>query len=335
MTLRFIDSFDDRDGTYLSQKWNTNAGSIYAGGRNGTQCMSAAGAHKILDDQTTWIVGFGLYYHTDALATFMEFWDNLGNYQMSITTLSGGTLRVAYGSGIPIVGDSTSPLLFDEYQYIEVKVVIHDTNGSVDIRQNGISIFHADSIDTDYTDVGSVSQIVFPHLTANDFIDDVYICDGNGTKNNDFLGDCHIEYILPNGAGTPATAEWLNSGDDTASLYTMVDENPPGGDRNYDLGASLPVKDVWAFPDLAAESNSILGIQVNCLARVEDLDVAVNMKNVCRSGGVDYLSDAYLVDNTDYLYHTSIWEQNPNGTVDWTRITFNAAEFGYEREAAS
>jgi hypothetical protein len=333
MTLRFIDSFDDRSGDELNMKWDTNTNWIQAGGRNGTTCMDLPhAAVKIFDDQITWIVGFALYYHTNAVASFMTFLDHDSGAQMSIKAIPDGYLRVTYGAGIPIIGDSTLPLLFDEWQYVEVKVHIDDTVGTFDILRNGTSIYHVDTIDTDYTDVGSVNQIVFPSLTADDFMDDLYICDGNGSKNNDFLGDCHIEYILPNGVGTPATSEWLNSDDDTASLYTMVDENPPIGDRNYDLGASLPVKDVWAFPDLSAESNSILGIQVNCLARVEDLDTSVAMHNICRFDGTDYNSASFTVNDLDYKYYMSIWERDPTNTANWTKDSFNSAEFGYERE---
>jgi hypothetical protein len=332
MTLRFIDSFDDRDGDYLEEKWYINTNWIQAGGRNGTTCMDIPhAAHKVLDDQTTWIVGFALYYHTNGIASFMSFWDNLSQYQLSISTLGGGFLRVSYGAGIPIIGDTSAPLLFDQWQYVEVKIVIDDTVGSIDIRFDELNVFSASGIDTDVTDVGSVCEIVFPDITNNDFIDDVYICDGNGTMNNDFLGDCHIEAILPNGVGTPATAEWLNSDDDTASLYTMVNDNPVDWRRNYNLGAALPVKDVWSFPNIVVESSSILGIQVNTLARVEDYDHAVSIHNICRSGGIDYISVSYIV-RDDYLYFSSIWERNPDGPTDWLTVDFNLAEFGYVRE---
>jgi hypothetical protein len=123
------------------------------------------------------------------------------------------------------------------------------------------------------------------------------------------------------------------------SIYTQVNDYPPSAwGYNYvdNLLTALPVKDVWAYPDIAVEANHILGVQVSALAQAVDYDVDIIMHNVCRSGGADYDSTSFYVYNWmgffDFLYFSSIWEQNPDGPTDWLRIDFNAAEFGYERE---
>ena len=335
MTLRFVDSFDDRDGTELDQKWHVNANWItVGGGRAGTNCMDLPhAAEKQFMQEHGWTVGFALYYHTDAISQFFSFWDVLDQYQLSITTLAGGLLQVASEAGAPIFGVSTAPLLFDQWQYVEIQVVCDAVAGYVIIHLDEIEVYNSGFVNTDPTGAGAIATLVFPSITTDDFIDDVYICDDNGAMNNTFLGDCHVECILPNGVGTPPTAQWVNSFDDTASLYTMVDEVPPGFDYNYDLFVAPPVKDVWSFPDIAVELNSILGVQVNCFVRREDEVDWVDMHNICRSGGADYSSITYGVSETDYIYKMSIWEQNPDGPINWLRIDFNAAEFGYEREA--
>lgn len=335
MTLRFVDSFDDRDGDYVDAKYFAYTLNWIGVGRTGANAATLRSSfQKWFMAEHGWTIGFALYYHVDQTGSFFAFWDILDQYQLSISTLAGGFLQVGSGAGVPIFGVSTAPLLFDTWQYIEIKIFCDSVNGSLEIRQNGIPIYTGLGIDTNPTGAGAITSLIFPDLTSSELMDDVYICDDNGSVNNDFLGDCHVECILPNGDGTPATAGWFD-GDDIGfpSIYTQVNDYPPSGwGYNY-VEVPLPAKDVWSYPDIAAEVNSILGIQVNCFADVEDDVSVIEMENICRSGGIDYESLHYTVpfDAWEFWYFMSVWEQNPDGPKDWTVADFNNAEFGYNR----
>jgi hypothetical protein len=355
MTLRFVDSFDDRTTQYVDVKYRDATGTHYpftansvhvAGGRNGTNGADCASSFPMwFIEEKTWIIGFALYYHVDtADAVFMQFTDILSNEEITIHTLAGGILEVCGGAGAPVFGISTAPLLFDTWQYIEVKVFCDGANGTVEIHLDEVPICLVTGVDTDPTGAAAISNILFPALTTDDVIDDIYICDDHGVDNNDFLGDCHVECILPNDDGTPPTAEWFN-GDivGTPAIYQNDGEYPASRlHYNYwDEAMPVPSTDVWSYPDIAVEANDILGVQVSCFAEIH-VDIppppadSSEMRNICRSGGIDYESLPYTVIPlgwNEFQYYSSIWETNPDGSVYWSVVDFNAAEFGYKLDA--
>jgi hypothetical protein len=333
VTLRFIDSFDDRDTTYLSEKYSFNSGTIVAGGRNGTQGLDVRIGNKIFTDQATWVVGFAYYLTNDfQVASFLNFLDSWGASQLYFR-YNTGVIEAYSGGGGPFIGATVATLTLNAWAYVEVKVVIDNVNGSIEIRFDEVPVYTIAGIDTQTTAQPLAQTIEFPEL-GNFVIDDLYVCDGSGAMNNDFLGDSRITAILPNGDGTPATAEWDSSGGG-ASIFSNVNTNPPAGfPDNRNSGVGLPVKDVWAYPNIVAGTDHILGVQVNALARLEDDLSIVNAHNICRSGGADYSSTSYWMVNAPnpYQYYMRIWEQNPDGPINWLLMDFNLAEWGYERE---
>jgi hypothetical protein len=189
------------------------------------------------------------------------------------------------------------------------------------------------SVDTQYTAFASANSINFANYYQDMYMDDIYICDATGGIHDDFLGDNRVEAILPDGAGTPATAEWVSSGGG-AAVVGNVDDNPPDGDTTYNYrdGAGLPLKDVWAFPAIASASGIINGVQVNTLCKKDDAGV-VSMEHVVRSGAGDNNSASFNIPTGSYIYESTQWDQDPNGPIDWTVTNVNAAEFGYRRSA--
>ena len=89
------------------------------------------------------------------------------------------------------------------WYYIECKVYIHDTNGTVDIQVNGISDLSLTNQDTKYsTSFTGASQIQLNLNAAVDLVfDDLYIADGTAGVNS-FIGPCKIECLRPNGDDT-------------------------------------------------------------------------------------------------------------------------------------
>jgi len=328
MALRFIESFD----TGATDKWDTCPGSLVAGGRNGNGYDMSGSAKKTLDAQTTWIIGLACKTsQVVQLGTFLEIQDAAGASHLAFI-YDSGPIYVMDHDGVTL-GTTSVSFTADEYIYVEIKAFIDDT-GTVEVRFNETPVMSLTGVDTKSAAVGDAVKIVFPDL-ANFIIDDIYICDGTGSNNNDFLGDCYVTCVLPNGSLSPDKAEWKSSVDDGQSVHENVDTaEPDTSPYNYDTSGGN-VTDIWEFTDIAA-ADDIYGVQVSCRAEAEDSDSTVAMHNVCRIGGsagTEYDSASYNL-TTAYTYHSNVWEQNPDTSMDWDKDTINAAEFGYEREVA-
>ena len=71
---------------------------------------------------------------------------NWGNFNLRLST----TGQIAAGAGYStILGQTTDPALStDNWHYIEVKVVVHDTAGSYEIRVDGVTVLSDTDVDT-------------------------------------------------------------------------------------------------------------------------------------------------------------------------------------------
>jgi hypothetical protein len=155
-------------------------------------------------------------------------------------------------------------------------------------------------------------------------IDDMYICDGSGSLNNDFLGDVTVSALLPNGAGN--TTGWTAS---AGSNYQCVDEATPNDDTDYVSTSTLTAKDTYAFPSVVAGAE-VKAIQVFAAVR-KATEGPGKVKHVVRSNSTDYDSAEMGIGGTTYSYTRTVHETDPATGVAWTESGVNAAEFGIKK----
>ena len=87
----------------------------------------------------------------------------------------------------------------NQWHYFEVKVVCHDTAGYYQVRIDGVTVLSGTNVDTR---AGADTRFVrFRMDEYYQYMDDIYICDTDGTANNDFLGQILVEAIFPNADG--------------------------------------------------------------------------------------------------------------------------------------
>jgi len=165
----------------------------------------------------------------------------------------------------------------------------------------------------------------------NEFwIDDIYICDDQGTMNNTFLGDVRIERLNPtgvgatNGSGTEFTplagANWDAVND------VIVDD-----DSTYVESSTAGDKDTYEFDVTAETPANIVAVSVKSWVRKTDAG-SRNFVHVARSGTGPNTEDdsAVLYPSVTYRYMESIFETDPVSNVAWLKAEVNAAEFGYK-----
>lgn len=367
MALLFVDSFDHYTTAQRLRKWSQTSdgatgsgGSIAIGayGRRGTNGIRMHGqgnggnsGYVVKSGLPvvggTFIAGFALRWTGSTVGGFGGLYVKVLSILRASTEQIVFRLNTAGSGGIEVISGSTTidtaPLPAEATLiFVEIKVVIHPTAGSIEIRYNNTPVLSLVDKNTAADGVAGWNGVSFGVMTsaggsagpAIDMdLDDLYLCDGNGSAPwNDFLGDIRIDAKYPTGAG--ATAGWTPAGtapDGSATAgenWKNVDDTPPNDDTDHNTAVTEGLIDTFPIPD-AAPGVLIYGVQFNFMAKKTDAGLS-SIAPVARIGGVDYVGVS-LNPGTTYTNLASIVTLNPATGVMFTEAEFNAAEFGYKR----
>lgn len=302
-----------------SNYWNTGSGSL-------RRPLGTA-------EHATIIVGFGIRYTTgqDGGTMLHMRGDNNAttHTQMGIATRNAeiGTVYV-YRNGTLLGNTGPGVIPVDTWKYVEMKTVLHDTTGVVQVRVDGTLVIDLQNIDTKNggTD-GVIDNIEFTRPSFTSFYyDDIYIFNGAGATNNNFFnGNARVRSSVPSGNGN--TSQLVGSDSNSTDNYALVDEIPPSL-TDYVGSSTTGNKDTYAFPDLPDATGVIGAVQISALAAKMDAGAA-SAALVTRHSATDYdSSDKALTTTPTYVYE--VQEVNPGTSAAWTISEVNAAEFGFK-----
>ena len=346
MALLFMDSFDHYVTADIVEKW-TSVGSntiIPTGGRRGSGCLRGPGGagtalKGVPASGNIGIVGFA--YKTTALGSlqrFTGFHDAPNNRDhIYVSVNSDGSISVTRSnttgpaaSGGTVLGTSVAGIIsINNFYYIECKVLLSATVGTVTIRVNGIQVLNLTNQNTIHTaGATTYSSIWLSGLAGgipNTDFDDLYVLDGSGSAPyNDFLGDVRVDACLPTGVG------WANGFSPSAGAnWQCVDDATPNDDTDYNWTPNTGITDLFVTQDAPVAGASVLGVQVNISAKKMDAGVCT-VAPVVRTGGADVAGTAQGP-TTVYTYLSQPYQINPVTSTPWTEATFNSSEFGYRR----
>jgi len=340
VSLRFVDSFDHYATANGAQKWTTvDHFSIVSPGRfGGGQCMQLSMnwpcVTKTLDAQPTWIVGFALklssFVNGPTLLTVLQ---DGANYQADLRWNTDGTLTVTRNGTAVTGGTSTASLRLNTWYYVEMKCTISTSipANSWQVRVNGMQIINVASGQSSQVTANATANTVriggnMPTSAFNAWFDDLYMCDGNGTVNKNFLGDIKVVAVLPSAAGT--LTQW---GSVSGPNYTNVNEATPNDDTTYVVSSTPGQIDTYATAGISETPANIIGVQTALYARKDDAAVRTLAK-IIRSGGIAFPGGNNNM-TSSYAYYLDINETDPNTGLPWTKAGFNAAEIGVQEIA--
>ena len=258
--------------------------------------------------------------------------------QMSLRLNNDLTLSAVRGAhNGTVLGTSTATLTASAFVYIEWKVLIDPSAGTVDVRVNGTSVLALTAQNTrntgatQWTGVGlGVLDSAFNTWNGGFFnidYDDLYVLDGSGSAPcNAFLGDCRVDARFPTGAGS--NTGWTPS---TGANWQNVDDAAPNDDTDYNAAASTGLTDTFVVQDAAVPGATIFGVQ-HCLSMKKSDAGTCTVAPVVRHISTD-LAAADLSPGTSYAYGLLVQQTYPGTGSQWTEAQFNAAEFGYRRTA--
>lgn len=331
MTLLFIDSCGDvyNAAADVTKRWNSigTTPTLITGALGGKAIRLTNLNHlqNTIAARATLVAGMRFRrtdYHTATV--LIAFYDST-TLQCEVRLDANDRLVITRNG--TVLATSTDTISLNVWYYLEFKVTIANSGGYAEARINGVNWVDFTG-DTQTTANATADGVRFANTSnaGNVDVDDIYVLDSNGAANNDFLGDCRVEGLLPSGAGN--YAQFTPS---AGSNYENVDEDAQDGDSTYNESDTNGHMDTFAMGNLTSTSGSIYGLQWLAHARKTDGGARV-MRRLIRQGGSDYEgSDVSLADT--YAYYREMLEQDPDTSAAWTISGVNAVEAGYKRES--
>lgn len=242
---------------------------------------------------------------------------NLANLTNGITLyFNNGDLSIVNGF-TTLATTSGLGLSSGVWYWIELKIYCDNTSGTYEVRVGGVNELSGTG-DTQYNNTYNYyDRVQIGTGTALFTYDDLYICDTTGAVNIDFLGNCKVETLRPNG---DSAVTWAP--DTGPTNYTQIDEQITDDDTTYVEASSG--QDLYNYGDTI--NTSFKGLMVSTFVRQSDAtDYTLN--TVLKSGPTT-TSIQHSVGASGFVGKTAVFEEDPDAAASWTQSTVNAALFG-------
>ena len=270
-----------------------------------------------LTTNPTMIIGWA-FYATGTIASYAELY-YLSTLGIGVI-VTPSTITVKLGA-TAIATWSATTLLTNIWYYIEAKVFCHSSSGTVEVRLNGVTIITLSGINTQTGAEAYYSGVKMTH-TSPTWFDDFYVCDGSGTRCNDFQGVCKVIGIFP--SSDTATEQWTPS--TGTAHYACVDENPPAA-ADYVSTSTQANTDLYGYPSLVGATGTILGLQVSTTMLLAAGTSIILESPIVSNGIIDLGPDFQLTSATSVdARHISMTDPNTSDT--WTIAGLAAAQIG-------
>lgn len=327
-----IEGFDTYGtGNYIG-KWLSQGGTIGAWGReftNGLRHTTESWMQFAVANKKTLIVGIAIKVDSVKAWNLFEFRDSTA-VQLGLYTDSSNQILIK--THTTVLSSTGYAIPTDEWIYLEFKGTIGNADGAYELKINGVSIVSDSGIDTQRTGNAYATSVLFRFSgigSSFHYLDDIYIFDDVGSFQNDFVGDVHVETLLPSADGY--LNQWIPfpGGVDN---YENVDEADPDDDTTFVATSGVGYIDSYEFADLVTLSGSIYGLAVNIWAKKDDAG-SRTLNAIVRPTTTTYSGSAPISISDTYGYSTFHFETNPETAGYWTIAQINAGEFGIKQEA--
>jgi len=275
------------------------------------------------DTEGTWIVGLRVTCRNLIFSDYpiLYFLNSQREGNGEFYKFVDGTLRFTPSSVYALLSNRLG-----KYRsvYLELKVYVHDTEGTVEIRENGEQLLLAEGLDTKIGSPTGFDRVRFYGwgLGGDCLLDDIYICQGDGI---DFLGPVRVLHLKP--AADTADEDWaLSVGSDS---HDLVNEDEVTDDDGYIYDSTLGNRTLFTYESVpSGMGDNIKGVQL-CTAACVD-GGALDLIQQVKSGGTLYPRTAQNIASGTFTQIQDLMETDPDTDNPWSSSGLNAAQFGVE-----
>lgn len=181
----------------------------------------------------------------------------------------------------------------------------------------------ADSFQMSF-DTGGVDPVAF---------DDMYVCDGSGAKNNDFLGRCFVGQtdVTTTGGGAGATTDWaLVTAASTEDAWSEPANNIENDKRlTSDTVAQIHLAAMDTL--VSMDDATIIGVRMDVHGRMEtsgSLAIGFMWRKTTVTAAQIEFGTPLTVSSTSMEAASVIAEDDPNTLTDWLFADLDTYQFG-------
>jgi hypothetical protein len=343
MSLLFLTGFDYFNTGQTNRIWPyvVGNGTAASPGRFAGQCWSfnnvgsTSYIGKNFTNSTTVFLGVAFNMASgDATLPIIQFMDGTSSLtnptpQVDLRVTNDAGFQFTR-NGVVIATTLANMFNFGFWNYLEVRVTISGTVGVVQLRLNGATYLDVGALNTKNTGNNYVNMLrLQPFANSGSYqlkFDDLYLCNDVGSVRNGFLGECRVQTQYPSANG--AVNDFTATG--AANNWQAVRETIMDDDATYVSSGVVGNTDLYAMGSVSF-TGTVFGVQVNVTHRKDDVGTRT-ITPVVKSGSTTYEGDLFTC-QSDYTTASKIWEQDPNGTTNWTNSSINALNAGLRIKA--
>lgn len=334
MSLIIFESCDfDNVNPYAGTKWELLGPNLILqtiGGKTGYRMWDNDDAMvKVFPSQEDDTIIVGARYYGDysvlsagnGMFTFREGESTTGTWHLTLYSDANGVLEVRRGSATTL--GRTANFVFPNtgWFYVEMKVVIHDSAGTVEVRVDNNVVLNLTGQDTRNAGTdGLIDTVGIGGRFTSWTVRDIYILNGLGSTLNDFLGPQVMQSRVVDGAGD--STQWTPN---TGSNFQAVDETNPDDDTTYVESDVAAERDSYTVTDFTIP-DTINAVQSFCIPRYLDapLDVATYLRRSSTNADGTAETPAGGYGSRGF----EVWETDPIAAAAWTLTNLNGTQVG-------
>jgi hypothetical protein len=291
----------------------------------------------------TMVVGMGIFPQSvGSDQKIFQFCDptNSDAEQISLwmTDATGSKTRFKIKRGVTVLGIASIDIDWGSWIFLEFKAIMDTdgTDGECYLRINEATVIAVTGADTTSSSGSTIDKAEwFLTTDVNDWgVDDMYVLDDTGTENNDYLGNSAVRGRLPNGDG--ALTQWNWQGTSPSTNWDRVSEAAIDDSTTYnDVDTAITGRiDLFTKAALTEITSAIYGVQITHSYKLDAAgDVHARLKFRNPTPTVANGPDREVNVTDHYLWFTEMYEKDPTINADWTVVSFNAMQIGYENRA--
>lgn len=278
-----------------------------------------------LESTPTVVVGFAWQKAVNLATNDIFRLYNGGTEMIVLKQVSGGELGVDRGA-TNLFNTSGLGLVAGTWFYVELKIFIHDSAGTVELWIDGVKEIDETSVDTKNGTPNTIDSIWMVGDNGNALFDDLYFLDDSGSDNTDRLGDSRVETVFPDADGN--TNDFTRVGGGSNNFEAVDDGSTPDDDSTYNHSSTAADKELYGFEALQGQVDTVFAVQATMYARKQETGERV-VRVVARSN-VTEVDSGDLTLGAQYRYLSNMYENDPDGGGNWDEAAVNAAQFGFK-----
>lgn len=337
MTLLYTDGFEHQD--VVSRGWGIGGGVSYLTGAStrfaygyclrptnggGSIKRGFVPSAKIIMG-VAWNLSYGGNLGTSAPIMLMG--DNGQTAHLSLRrNPNSNTVALLRGNTQIATGPDT---VGDGWHYIELSATIHATTGRAIVKVDGQPYIdftgNTKNGGTNLT-IDALALSASLYSGSTDY-DDLYICDGLGSTNNDFLGDKRVVTLVSDKAGSTTAFQPTGS----PNNFDNINELPVSA-ADYNSSSTVGARDLYGLASLPNGVKDVAGVQAVSVGLKSDAGNAF-FKSVVKSGGATVAGPSVALATSLFSsYH--VLDLDPAISAPWTPTAVNALNVGAEVTAS-